>query len=74
MNLAYYIYNIYIYIYIYIYIRYIRCGKKFVAFFSLDGIKKRHELFPTFNMYNTSLSYFIHYTFILNEKICGAKK
>jgi len=26
----------------------IRCGKKFVAFFPLDGIKKRHELFRAY--------------------------
>ena len=30
---------------------YIKCGKKFVTFFPLDNIKKRHELFPTPNIY-----------------------
>jgi len=29
----------------------IKCGKKFVAFFPLDGIKKRHELFPNSYIY-----------------------
>ena len=39
-------------------------GKKFVAFFLLDGIKKRHKLFPTPNI-NTNIMDLI--SWILNR-------